>query len=75
MATCLLERLPSAPAFRPISINGAGQAVSIQGVEPRQHQGGTASSFEEARAGFEEAWFAVDAANLTDFLNVKRKRR
>ena len=26
------------------------------GVEPRQHQGGTASCFEEARAEFEAAW-------------------
>ena len=43
------------------------------GVEPRQHRHGAAPTFEEARAGFEEAWNGLLPTLTKDALRLRRR--
>jgi hypothetical protein len=56
MVMCVSARSASEPVSRSTSTNGAGVAASIRDLHPGQHHGGSAETFDLARAAFEEAW-------------------
>jgi hypothetical protein len=72
--TLVSARSVSAQVYRSKSISGA-EAFFYPGLEPGQRRSGTASTFDQARVGFEAAWADLLSAIPAGALDEYRRDR
>ena len=75
MVTWSSARSPHASATPALLPNGNGAAASIRAARPGECTGGTAATFEEARADFESAWRMFLAKRTTADFQAWRDQR
>jgi hypothetical protein len=74
-AMCASERSRSAGAIQPIPIRGALRCGFYPGSHPREHQSGTAATFDQVRADFEAAWRVfLSKRTEADFQEWRKQR-